>query len=328
MALEHIYQHYRAHTAFFIIYMAERDPSGYWLHVSDAGGLHARAQEAHNCPSSKGLTIPRLLDDAQGSGDYLYRADPFRLCIVDIDGNISYCSRDEQDGERTDLDKVIQNTLEPLNANGGRAPARLLAQQRCDAAGKIAAGFWLPRVEYFTAAPMASASAGGANTAEINDAQGKVTRVTAAQRDEFLRKRTQVIRLFTRGAAPSTRPVTLIFGNEKTLPAATLQAVEQFYRKQRKTEDCYLIYTGSSANLAASAQQAARWARSHQLTIPCLLDTPEHEVSFAYAAAAPRVCVLRRDAKNHWVMRYASQPGAAGVLRGLAESARILRAAK
>ncbi len=323
-ALEQCYLQYHANTEFFVIYLASRDPSGYWLHVSDTHDLQDRAVEAHNCPFAKELTFPRLLDDEQGTADYLYRAFPFRVCIVDINGRIAYFSPDERDGERKDLDQVIKQTLEPLQTNGGKATAQMLAQGRCDAAGKPAAGFWLPRVDYFSSAAKKS-TASDATLVDVVDARGKNTRVPAGLRDDFLHKRMLVTRLFTRGAPASNRPVVLIFANNQTLTAGAATArVEQFYRQHRSSEDCYLIYAPAKPahDPAVTATVASAWLRAGKLTIPCLLDTPENEVSYAYGATSARLFVVAQDAQKHWVVRYASQPGA--LARGLTEAERVL----
>lgn len=325
MALEKCYQKYRQHTAFFIIYLAEqRDPSGYWLHVSDADDLHARAMRAHNCPLSKGLTMPRLLDNAQGVGDYLYRADPARLCVVDINGRIAYDSPDTHDGERKDLDQVMARTLDQLAAHGGAVTAEWDARAQSGAAGKPAVSFWLPRVEYFSAP-----KTGKGSLVEVNDARGQKAQVPADVRDDFLHKRALVAHLFT-GAVPpaATRPVVLIFGNERSLPAGSATAaVEAFFRAQQGRADCYLVYTQDKPGtwFANAAQAATRWLRAGKLTLPCLLDSPEGEVGHAYATASARLILVAPDAKQHWVVRYASRPGAAGVAVGLKESARFLR---
>ena len=74
--------------------------------------MRQRAKEALECPSAVGVTIPRLVDDADGTVDYLYRAFPFRLVIIDVDGRIAYFSHDsQQDHDSENLDATIARTL-------------------------------------------------------------------------------------------------------------------------------------------------------------------------------------------------------------------------
>lgn len=325
MALEHCYQQYRKRAAFFITYLAERDPGGYWLNVSDTLDLNGRAQQAKTCRSSQGLTIPRLLDDVNGTADYLFRAFPFRLCIIDINGHIAYYSQDEGDYQRNDLDKVIAKVLNQLHANGGKVTAQMLAQGRCDAVGKTATGFWLPRVEYF-AQVKALATGARDKTVEIPNARGQLTPVSIAKRDELQRKRAQVVRLFTRGANPRNKPVVLIFANARQLPSgASTAAVQRFYQQQQRKAECYLIYTAPNAELAMTAKAAAAWRKAGKLTLPCALDDPEGEIAYAYGAQSPRVFVVARDGAKRWVVRYASKPGANNLRRALEECAVALQ---
>jgi len=319
MALESIYQRYRGKAQFFIVYLGRRDPAGYWLNISDKADLQARAMEAKTCPSSQGLTIPRLLDDTAGSVDYLYRVYPFRLAIVDIDGNLAYHSPNaEVDYADPNLAAVIVNMLNALLANRGRTPAAMVAKSRADQAGKRAAGLWLPRVAYFTA--KAAAKSGSAVT--IQDARGYNINVSHGVYDELQRKRNQVVRLFTPGVPPPTRPVVLVFVNGKPLPgAARLQA---WYGQDRGRADFYLVYADGSTSMLPRAQAAKAFLTSAKLTLPCLLDSPENDATFAYGGQSPRLVVIGKDAKGVWTVKYISAPGATGFTRGIAAAGKLL----
>ncbi len=274
------------------------------------------------------MTQPRVLDNEQGVGDYLYRAEPSRLVIIDINGRIAYYSEPKA-AERKDLDLVISQQLDRLDAHGGVVSAQTVAGARSDAVGKDAVGFWLPRVEYFAFSSTFQPQRHNGPEVAVIDARGQKTMIAAGERDDFIRQRALVARLFPPESPENsaTRPVVLIFGNARSLPAGTATAnVEKFYLQQKGHADCYLVYTPEKPGqaFATSAYQAKTWLRASRLTIPCLVDSPEREVSFAYGANSPRLMLVALDANKHWEIRYAGRMGNAGVALGLKESAPIL----
>jgi len=244
------------------------------------------------------VTIPRLLDDTQGTADFLYRSDPFRLCIVDLDGKIAYLSPDgEKEYSSDSLDKTIAGQLDLLQANGGHVTAAIAAQNRCDEAGKPACGFWLPRVEYFTTGDVKMPT-GKPKTAtvKISDARGYIMEVSKEFLATLNRKKSLVTRLFCQGEKPSSRPVVLLFTNGDS-PAIRAHAaeIEAFYRQHKSQADCYLVYSGKEPDQATRVPAAAKFLSSCKLTWSCLLDDPENDIAYAYNAQdTPRLCVITR----------------------------------
>jgi len=267
------------------------------------------------------LNIPRLLDDMQGNGDYLYRVYPFRLAIVDKNGNIAYHSANgAADHDNPLLTAVIAKTLDGLLANQGKVPAAVVAKARADQAGKRAVGLWLPRVGYFT-----PGKSSGKGKVEIVDARGYVTEVPRAVRDNLQRKRGQVVRLFTPGVPVPKKPVVLAFVNGNPLPTAA--ALQAWYAQARTKADFYLVYADASTTMPKRAQAATTFLKSAKLTLPCLLDNPENDVTFAYGGQSPRLVVLTKDKKGIWTVKYISAPGPAGFTTGI-ENAKKLLASK
>ncbi|MHB0938955.1 MAG: hypothetical protein ACYDCO_23775 [Armatimonadota bacterium] len=264
------------------------------------------------------MTIPRLLDDMQGTGDYLYRVYPFRMTIVDIDGKVAYHSANGQaDHDNSLLTVVIGKTLDGLLANKGKMPAATVAKARADQVGKRAAGLWLPRVGYFT-----PGKSSGKGKVEIVDARGYVTEVPRAVRDELQHKRGQVVRLFTPGVPAPKKPVVLAFVNGSALPGAA--ALQAWYAQARGKADFYLVYADASTAMPKRAQAATAYLKSAKLTLPCLLDNPENDVTFAYGGQFPRLVVLNKDNKGAWTVKYISAPGAAGFTKGIESAKKLL----
>ena len=321
-ALDDTYHRYNKKAEFFLVYIVNRDPEGYWLNVADREDLRNRAQQARDCPSTQGLTVPRLIDDLNGSGDYLYRAYPFRVCVVDIDGNIAYHSTDgEADHDNPELYRVIGQELDALLANGGRVVGKLVAAQRSDRIGAAPAGFWLPRTGYFTA-PVPPAD--GNKPVNIIDAQGYVVQLPKREADRLQYQRRQVVRCFTPGSPAPKRPVVLIFVNGKTLPGA--KELEAWYQRDRARADFYLLYAAAQpGEMPQKAKAAVAWAKSAGLSLPCLLDDPENDVTFAYGSQAPRVVVIGQHERNAFAIRYISRPGEDGFVAGISEAARALQ---
>lgn len=247
----------------------------------------------------------------QGSGDYLYRVYPFRLAIVDIDGKVAYHSTNGRaDHDNPQLTLVIAKTLDTLLANKGKVPAATVAKTRADQVGKRAAGLWLPRVSYFT-----PGKSSGKGKVEIVDARGYVTEVPRSTRDELQRKRGQVVRLFTPGVPVPKKPVVLAFVNGSEFPGAA--ALQAWYAQARAKADFYLIYADASTTMPKRAQAATAYLKSAKLTLPCLLDNPENDVTFAYGGTAPRLAIINKDKKGAWTVKYISTPGAAGFTKGI-----------
>ena len=321
MALETTYQQYKAKSEFFIVYLATRNPEGYWLHVSDTADLQGRANAANNCPISACLTVPRLLDDAHGTADFLFRAAPFRMCILDTDGRVAYYSADNAvDHESLTLHDTVRQTLDALLAHGGKVTPAMIARDRCDHVGAAPAGLWLPKVEYFHAASSAKA---GAPTDNILDARGQVTAVPRALRDDLLHKRELVVRLFTPGIPAPKRPVLLLFTDGSSLPRLT--ALRGLFQRHAHDADCYgILSAGGATDMAARANAARAKFAAAKLPIPCLLDEPDNVVTAAYGGKAPRLFVLGPNAKGRWTVRYASAPGVAGVLAGVKAAEKAL----
>lgn len=298
MALERCYQRYRGKAEFFFVHLARRSASGFWFNVADRAEMVERGSAAAACPSAAGVTIPRLLDDAAGTADYLFRADPFRVCIVDLDGRIAYHSPDGQRDFQTDkLDEVLAGRLDPLLANGGRLTPEMAARGRCDAVGQPAVPCWLPRVEYFApplALAPAAAKAPAGSTVDVSDARGYQVKAPKPAYAAMLKKRALVARLFAPGAPPAPRPVVLLFtGPRPSDLAAAAPGLQAFYRAHRGQADIYLVYAGLPGALRPRAAAAAAWVKANALTLPCLLDDPENDVSYAYGApAAPRACLV------------------------------------
>ena len=275
--------------------------------------MQARALAAHRCPIAKPLTLPRLLDDAQGSADYRYRAAPFRLCIMDIDGRVAYYSPDNTgDHESTTLHVTVQQTLDTLLANHGKVTAAMVAQDRCDHVGATASGFWLPQMEYFHPAPAAKA---GEPTVEIPDARGELITVSKSTREALQYKRSKVVRLFTPGISQPKHPVLLLFTDAASLPRLT--ALQGLFQRHTRDASCFGIFSAAGAGDMVGRSKAARAKlAAAKLLIPCLLDEPDNVVTTAYGGKTPRLFVLGQDAKGRWSVRYASAPGVAGVLAG------------
>ena len=253
-----------------------------------------------------GVTIPRLLDDTQGTADFLYRSDPFRLCIVDLDGKIAYLSPDgEKEYSSDTLDKTIAGQLDLLQANGGHVTAAMAAQNRCDQPGKPAYGFWLPNTEYFINSAKMSKVKGA--PVKISDARGYIMEVSKEFFATLNRKKAQVVRLFCQGEKPSSRPVVLLFINGDS-PAIRAHAaeIEAFYHRHKSQADCYLVYSGKESEQPLRTAAAAKFSQSCNLTWPCLLDDPENDIAYAYNAQdTPRLCVITR-APHAATVRYTS----------------------
>lgn len=320
MALDNTYKKYQRKAAFFVVHIAKRDPQGYWLNIAGRNDLRTRARQARDCPSTQGLTVPRLIDDLQGTGDALYRAFPFRVCVVDIDGNISYHSPDgDTDHANPALHKVIAQQLDALFAHGGRVSAQAITKYRCDRPGAEPAGCWLPKIEYFTGAPGKSA---GKGTVKIIDAQGYVTEVTPSERDRLQFRRSQVVRFFTPGLPAPKKPVVLIFVNGQSLPGG--KELTAWYQRSKSHADFYLIYSATGTDMKKRANAAAIWHKSAGLPMPCLLDGTENDATFAYGGTTPRLVIISNDNRNNWAIRYISRPGNQGFSTGVQQAARVL----
>gem|GEM_PF-2143689 len=256
-----------------------------------------------------------------GTADYLYRVFPFTLAIVDIDGNIVYHSLNGQaDFDNPNLTAVIGAILNELLENDGRVTAKMIAKYRADRVGKRAAGLWLPRVDYFNIPKPAGKDE---PTVTIPDARGNDIKVPRGVSAELKRKRNQVVRLYTRDMPAPKKPVVLVFVNGKPLAgAAKLQA---WYARDRARADFYLVFADDSAEMPKRAQAAKAFLKSAKLTLPCLLDNPENDVTFAYGGQAPRLVVIDKNAEGAPVVKFISAPGADGFTRGLAEGEKRLK---
>jgi len=102
--LEKLYNDYKEKAQFFLVYVREAhpvenarrnkgaDPNRGGPQVAAAKTVEDRVIAATNCVRELKLSIPVLIDDMQGSTEKTYRGWPARLVIVDVNGNVSYCT--------------------------------------------------------------------------------------------------------------------------------------------------------------------------------------------------------------------------------------------
>lgn len=316
-ALEALYQRYRNRAAFFVVNIAERSPQGFWLRLSDDEAQHKRATAISQCPEFQQITVPFLLDDQAGTADYLYRVWPFRLCIIDIDGKIAYHSPDGiHDHDDTALDKLVTRKLDALLANNGHITKGMIAADRRLNAGAPAWPIWLPKVEYFAGGEqIVTEPLPGEKTERISDAHGYPLNVTAALHEVLIQKRIQVARLFTGAGTKQDKPAILLFLS--SMPSApTLAALADCYQRHHKHADFYLVYSGTETVMSHRVAKAKAMASNVNLPMPCLIDSPQNEITTVYGNATPRLLQL---IPAPWRIRLISEPGEAGLAKAIAQ---------
>ena len=94
-----IYETYRDHIQFYLIYIREAHPSDGWQvrsnlddHVEFQEPQHedARAALAKVCQLALGFTMPMLLDNMGNEVDVKYAALPERLYLLDANGKVFF----------------------------------------------------------------------------------------------------------------------------------------------------------------------------------------------------------------------------------------------
>jgi Iodothyronine deiodinase len=97
--LEAIYQQYRAHVEFFVIYVQEAHPTDGWQVDSNVaeGVLFQQHQSYEECESVAAtcgldlhLSVPILIEEMDNAIDEAYGAAPERLYLIGVDGRVAY----------------------------------------------------------------------------------------------------------------------------------------------------------------------------------------------------------------------------------------------
>lgn len=97
--LEAIYRQYRAHVAFFVIYVQEAHPTDGWQVDSNvAEGILFRQHQdyeerqsvAATCSLDLHLSLPVLIEEIDNAIDEAYGAAPERLYLLGADGRVAY----------------------------------------------------------------------------------------------------------------------------------------------------------------------------------------------------------------------------------------------
>ena len=100
-ALNKLYNEYRGHAEFWIVYIAEAHASDVWqLAVNERdeviyaspSSIEERAELAAVCVRELGIEFPAIVDDFDNSVEEAYTAWPDRLYVVDVAGRIAYKS--------------------------------------------------------------------------------------------------------------------------------------------------------------------------------------------------------------------------------------------
>jgi hypothetical protein len=97
--MNEIYEAYKDHVNFYLVYIREAHPTNGWQVFSNLNDdvLHAnpknsneRAELAGVCMLNLGFTIPILLDNMLNEVDDKYAALPERLYVLNKDGEVYY----------------------------------------------------------------------------------------------------------------------------------------------------------------------------------------------------------------------------------------------
>jgi Iodothyronine deiodinase len=123
-----MYQKYRGHAAFFVVYIGEAHPSDAWQLPSNVRDqvvyespkdLGERSELAELCITRLGIKLPAIVDRFDDATDLAYSGWPDRLYLIDRDGRIAYKSRPGPFGFKpADLEAVLQQ----LTKNDPDAP--------------------------------------------------------------------------------------------------------------------------------------------------------------------------------------------------------------
>lgn len=97
--LEEIYERYKEHVEFFVIYVQEAHPTDGWQVESNVENnvlfrQHQSYQEREEVASTCGLdlqmSIPILVEEMDNGVDEAYGAAPERLYLIGADGRVAY----------------------------------------------------------------------------------------------------------------------------------------------------------------------------------------------------------------------------------------------
>ncbi len=118
--LEEVYSAYKNEVQFYIVYIREAHADDEFpSDVNEELGIvyqqpttcDERCGIAATMHDTLNVSIPIVVDDVDNLVEQSYRAWPHRLCLVDVDGRISYSSRDLDDFLAADLKSAIDSTL-------------------------------------------------------------------------------------------------------------------------------------------------------------------------------------------------------------------------
>ena len=128
-----MYQNYKHHAEFLLVYIREAHPDSVLFTVADGkekllkitqtNDLDAREETAHQCLATLKLSLPTVLDREDNMVNHAYAGWPDRLYVVGLDGRIAYKGGPGPGGFKTN---EVENWLA---SNTGRGPVIQAAQR-------------------------------------------------------------------------------------------------------------------------------------------------------------------------------------------------------
>ena len=97
--LEEIYERYKEHVEFFVIYVQEAHPTDGWQVESNVEdnvlfrqhqSYEEREEVANTCNLDLRMSIPILVEEMDNGVDEAYGAAPERLYLIGADGRVAY----------------------------------------------------------------------------------------------------------------------------------------------------------------------------------------------------------------------------------------------
>ena len=97
--LEEIYERYKEHVEFFVIYVQEAHPTDGWQVESNVENnvlfrqhqsYEEREEVASTCSLDLGMSIPILVEEMDNGVDEAYGAAPERFYLIGVDGRVAY----------------------------------------------------------------------------------------------------------------------------------------------------------------------------------------------------------------------------------------------
>ena len=97
--LEEIYERYKEHVEFFVIYVQEAHPTDGWQVESNVENnvlfrqhqsYEEREEVASTCSLDLRMSIPILVEEMDNGVDEAYGAAPERLYLIGADGRVAY----------------------------------------------------------------------------------------------------------------------------------------------------------------------------------------------------------------------------------------------